>query len=353
MYEHLTFDVLLKQLLDKVPDTIDKREGSIIYDALAPVAAELAQAYINLDVILKETFADTASREYLILRAKERGLSPKAATHALGKGVFNIAVPIGSRFNIDGYNYKVIEVISEVEHSYKMECETAGADANYYIGPMTPVEYIQGLETANLTEILIPGEDEEETEVFRKRYLNSFDKQAFGGNREDYIQKVNSIHGVGGCKIYRAWNGGGTVKIVIINSEFKKPTEELVQSVQTIIDPTVNSGEGMGIAPIDHVVTVVGADELQVNITSNITYAPGWSFTECESYINEVIDKYFSELNSTWQDTENIIVRISQIEARLLDIEGILDIADTTINTQGTNLVVDKNSIVKRGVISG
>ena len=69
MYEHITFDVILERMMDRVPNNIDKREGSIIYDALAPAAVELAQMYIELDVILNETFADTASREYLIRRA--------------------------------------------------------------------------------------------------------------------------------------------------------------------------------------------------------------------------------------------------------------------------------------------
>ena len=57
MYEHITFDVILERMMDRVPNNIDKREGSIIYDALAPAAVELAQMYIELDVILNETFA--------------------------------------------------------------------------------------------------------------------------------------------------------------------------------------------------------------------------------------------------------------------------------------------------------
>ena len=48
MFEEKTYDNILDSLLSKVPADIDKREGSIIYDALAPVAAELTQAYINL-----------------------------------------------------------------------------------------------------------------------------------------------------------------------------------------------------------------------------------------------------------------------------------------------------------------
>ena len=44
---------------------------------------------------------------------------------------------------------------------------------------MVPIEYIRGLQTAELTEILIPGEEEEETESLRQRYFASFDETAF------------------------------------------------------------------------------------------------------------------------------------------------------------------------------
>ena len=353
MFESKTYDSILNSMLNRASDELDKREGSIIYDALAPAAAELAQMYIDLDVVLQETFGDTSSREYLILRAMERGITPRLATYAVGKGMFNYAVPIGSRFSIDSYNYKVTELISDLDHSYRMTCETAGAEPNYYIGTMTPIEYIQGLTTAQLTEIIILGENAEETEGLRKRYFNSFNNQAFGGNREDYIQKVTAIQGVGGCKVYRAWNGGGTVKLVIINSDYGVPSADLVTEVQTVIDPTVNSGDGLGIAPLDHVVTVVGASEQTINITTTITYASGWSFAEAETYINDVLEDYFLELNKTWQGVNNVIVRISQIESRLLDLEGIVDIYDTSINGSTSNYTVDTNSIAVRGSVSG
>ncbi|MGE4214838.1 MAG: baseplate J/gp47 family protein [Anaerotignaceae bacterium] len=353
MFESKTYDSILNSMLNRVSDELDKREGSIIYDALAPAAAELAQMFIDLDLVLQETFGDTASREYLILRALERGITPRSATYAVGKGVFDVAVPIGSRFSIDSYNYKVTELISAIDHSYRMTCETSGTEPNYYIGTMTPVEYIQGLTFAELTEIIIPGEDAEETEDLRQRYFNSFDNQAFGGNREDYIQKVTAIPGVGGCKVYRAWDGGGTVKLVIINSDYGIPSESLVTEVQTAIDPTVNAGEGLGIAPLDHVVTVVAAEEQAINIATTITYASGWNFEEAETYINAILDAYFLELNKTWQDTDNIIVRISQIESRLLDLDAVLDISDTSINGSTSNYAADANSVVVRGTVNG
>lgn len=84
MYEDITYEIILKRMLDKVPDTIDKREGSVIYDALAPAALELQIMYM-VDVILNESFGDTASRKYLIKRAAERGLSPYKASKAILK----------------------------------------------------------------------------------------------------------------------------------------------------------------------------------------------------------------------------------------------------------------------------
>ena len=59
MYEHMTFEKLLKDMLDRVPSTLDKREGSVLYNALAPSAVELQNAYIEMDNILDMVFVDT------------------------------------------------------------------------------------------------------------------------------------------------------------------------------------------------------------------------------------------------------------------------------------------------------
>ena len=42
MYEDMTYEHILQGMLNRVPDDIDKREGSVIYDALAPAAYFLA-----------------------------------------------------------------------------------------------------------------------------------------------------------------------------------------------------------------------------------------------------------------------------------------------------------------------
>lgn len=406
MYEQITYELLLKQMLayavskaQEKGQQLDTREGSMLWYGQAPAAVEAQNLYIQLDTILNETFADTASREYLILRAKERGLSPKAATHSICRAEFTPAaleIPQGTRFSLNALNYTVIEKITNGE--YKIQCETAGEIGNEYIGQLIPIEYIDGLQTAYLTEVLIPGEDEQDTESFRSDYLESFDSQAFGGNIADYKRKVNTLNGIGGVKIYREWNGGikpstftppadfaswyealeastqikawlqniavaaqdglltvgGAIRLIIIDSTYARPSDELIANVQTLIDPETNHGEGLGIAPIGHYVTVRGVENIVVNISTKITYQEGWSWKAAQAYIETAIDDYFTELAKTWENDEfGLIIRISGIETRILSCPGVLDITDTSINGESQNLSLNPDSIPIRGEIIG
>lgn len=358
MFETRTYEYLMKQCLERVPNSVDKREGSIIYDALSSSVAELAQLYIEIDWALDQCFADTAEREYLVRRAKERGLEPFYATHAILKGAFDAEIPIGSRFSLDRYNYEAFEVIDYVSHTYKMKCETVGKEGNRHFGKIIPIEPIKGLKKAELIELLIPAQDEEETEAFRERYINSFATKSFGGNKADYKEKIKGVAGVGGCKVYRALNKngekqGGHVTAIIINSEYQAPSTELMKLVQDTIDPEVSQGEGNGLAPCGHEVHIYAVEEVSIKIDTSIKYLTGYSFESLKSYIEQVIDDYLLELNKKWEDVDSSTIRIAQIEARILNIEGIEDIAGTKLNGIESNFVLKDNQIAKRGEIIG
>ncbi|WP_107950976.1 baseplate J/gp47 family protein [Lysinibacillus parviboronicapiens] len=354
-----TFEELMARKLAGVDDSLDKREvTSLVYNATAANSAETVQMLFTLKNLIDMVFADTAPREYLIRRSAERGLKPHEATYAKRKGLFNIDVPIGSRFSLDDLNYEVIERISQGQ--FILQCETAGNIGNLFSGQLIPINYINNLQTAVLTDVLVPGDDEEETEAFRTRYFNSFESTAFGGNRADYKEKVGALPGVGGVRVYRAWNGGGTVKLVIINSQYEKPSQTLIDEVQTTVDPLEHQGEGFGTAPIDHVVTVFGVGESVINVTLNITYQAGWTWVDIEAQVQKVIDDYFKELAEEWakansfeEDNAGVVVRVSQIEYRLLGVTGVLDIANTQLNGAQSNIALDVESIPKRGVVSG
>lgn len=390
MYD-VTYTEILERMLSRVSDKFDKREGSVIFDTHSPTALELEILYVELNTLIAEAYGDSASREFLIRRCKERGITPYEATYAILKGEFtpaNIDVT-GQRFNIGSMNFIVTEKIADGE--YQVQCETPGIVGNQQLGTMIPIDYIQGLETAELTEILIPGEDEEETEDLRTRYFDSFNEKAFDGNVRDYLEKTNAIPGVGSTKVTRVWNNdlrpaemipsaavqawyntihptltgevaawletvfnaaadeklttGGTVLLTILNSDFGVASDTLIQTVQQTIDPDEYAGEGYGVAPIGHIVKVESAKAQNVIVKTNIVFDVGYGWSNLQSSINDVISNYLLELRKSWANNPYLVVRISQIETRLLGINGIVDIGNTKINGISDNLTLGKYEV--------
>ena len=338
-------------MLDRLPTERDKREGALIWYAVASAAIEFKNLYNELDVFWTEAFADTASREYLIRRAKERGLIPYPATACVVQAdLVGADVPINTRFNCGDFNYYVIA--KNEDGTYQLQCETVGSAPNSVYGTLTPIDFVPGLESAELTELLTPGEDEEDTETFRQRYLDSFYAEAFGGNIADYKEKVGAMQGVGGVKVFPAWKGPGTVRVLFTTSEYKVPSAELVQTVQTAVDPETNHGEGLGTAPIGHTVTVEGVKSKNIDVGLHLTFQEGWNWESVLDSVNTTIDTYLNSLSQEWADSETLVVRINQLEALLLNVNGILDLSNTTINGGTVNLEIEGEYIPVRGTVT-
>lgn len=356
LYESETQDVIMRRMMGRVNTKVDKREGAVIFDTLAPTSVECQNLYIAADTVMDNAFADTAIREYLIKRCAEHGVTPKPASYAKVQGKFTPAtleIPVGTRFSHDDLNYIVTEKI--VDGLYYLQCETAGSVANGVTGRLIPIDYVNGLETAEIIEVSVLGDDEEDTEALRARFFESRRSESFGGNERDYKDKVLGISGVGGCKIYGGseWNGGSTVLIVVQDSAMGVPTDDFISEIQTMIDPEMNTGEGKGLAPYGHFVTVVPVDTTTINIETSIIYNTGSSWETIGQKVKDAIDAYLAGLNERWQNNDHIVVRIAHLESALLDIPGVLDIQNTIINGVESNFAVDKNSLVVRGTING
>lgn len=347
MYENQTYETILDRTLSRVATDIDKREGSIIMNSVAPVSAEHANIYIQLDGIIQDGYADTATRPYLIQRCKERGIIPHEATKAVLKGKFNMEIPIGSRFSLNDLNYIAKEFIevSEDFYYYQMECEQVGTDGNKHFGEITPIEFINSDFEGFLVELLIPAEDEEDTEKLRARYFSSLKSSAFGGNKQDYIEKTHNIEGVsiGGVVPVPVWNGGGTVKLLIIDGEYNKASTLLISTVQNAVDPNID-GTGTGFAPIGHTVTVDTAKEVEIFISTSMVFTEGQSWDSVKAEAEQVIKDYLLSMRKVWENG-NLVVRLSQVETRLLNLDAVLDISDTKIGRAVTQLS-DENIII-------
>lgn len=336
-----TYENLMDEALDRIDDNLDKRAGSMVWNGNAPCLAEMAQIYLALDFIFTATYISTAPREYLIKRAADRSITPKEATKAVLKAKMNVKVPVGTRFSLEELNYSVIGYVenetTDEAFMHLIECETAGTDGNsfYENGQLIPIDYVDGLSAAVTAGVHTLGEDEEDTEVFRARVIESLRSIAFGGNIADYKNKALSFSGIGQVRVLPVWNGAGTVKLILMSTDVKNPTvgSTKITEIKEAIDPTENKGKGYGLAPIGHTVTVESVEEEEINVSLKIKLSSGADVDTAKAQIEKQIKKYFSSLAEKWQDGGDITVRLAYLQYLILDeCKQIVDITETTIS---------------------
>jgi uncharacterized phage protein gp47/JayE len=185
----------------------------------------------------------------------------------------------------------------------------------------------------------------------RERYYETVNDPAFGGNISDYEQTINAIEGVGATKVFPVWNGGGTVKCTIIGADWSAPSSTLINEVQTKVDPTVNSGKGYGTAPIGHQVTITGVTNLTINVATTVTLEVGTTVGQVQGPIEDVINDYLLGLRQTWATQDKIIVRVALIEAAILTVPGVIDVANTTLNGTAANVTLGAEEIPSIGTV--
>lgn len=359
-FSKYTQSYIQTSMLARVPNTIDKREGSLIYTAISPIAWILSFVFTILTQLQKNSYVETAIGSYLDMRCAERGISRKKASASIRLMHFNKEIPIGSRFStINGdnsVNFKVTEFIERRNDNfyyYKAECETVGIIGNGYTGSMTTVGYIADLNTAQITEILVAGTEDEDDTSLRNRYIASLQQKPFAGNYAAYIEEIGSYDGVGAIQIYPTWQGGGTVKISIIDSNFDPCSETYIAEIQHKVCPLVDDDKadindkdfGFGFAPIGALVTIGTAERFDVNISVKITLTNELELEQVKDNIKNSLETYFLELRKAWGKNRNVYsikyginVLISQITASVTQTEGVWDSKDLTVNNGVENI---------------
>lgn len=344
VYGDMTYEVILSRMMERVSTkypNLDTREGSIIFNALAPAALELAIMYTELDNVLNESFVNTASREYILIGCKDIGMDismfeEKAGIH---KGVFDVEVPIGSRWNCDLYNYEVVEYVGKEDeyYTYQMLCETLGSSPNNYTGELIPItDSVDGLTYSRLTECLIEGENETSDEDIRTAYYEFVNSTMSDGNIGQYSRWCDEYDGIGNYKIFPLWNGNNTVKVSILSSSNKVASETLIEDFQEYLDPN-SEGMGEGLAPIGAFVTVSTASEVPITVTANVTMKNGYTDT---SVITKAIEDYFSEI--AYQKT---MIAYMNVGAAILNAEGVESINNLKLNGGTSDITLGDEEI--------
>lgn len=359
-----TYENLRQQMLDAISDVFDKRDTAPIPTAIDPAAYLLAGFYLTLNQVQQQAFIQTAVGQSLDYLAVIGGLTRYPSSAAVRLGTFNVAVPIGARFSsINGsnsINFVVTAAIPDTTYQYQLTAETTGAIGNEYSGAILPITSIAGLTSAVMTDVLIPGEDEETDDALRARLIAALNERPFGGNIASYRENILAIEGVGGLQVYPTWNGGGTVKCSILGADLLPASATLVQKVQDAIDPQPNQGLGLGLAPIGAQVTVVAPTSVDVDVGATVTLATGYSLAQVEPLVEAALEALLVEVRSEWGTNLGTInvtyaadVYLARVTAAIVGVTGVANVTGVTLNGVAADLTLTENGTTQQVPVLG
>lgn len=337
---------ILNRMLDRLPDNYDKTEGNPIVDLLMAVALELENKYIDQEDILNKGFAETAYEEWLDKIVYEVGITRKEATNATGivkiSGDIGNKIEVGTLVSSDVVSYKVIEEATINENGYtnvSVECTESGSIGNVAKGSIKkfPIP-IAGIKSVTNEEDFVNGYDSETDEELRDRYYTKVRTPATSGNKYHYINWAKDVTGVGDAKVFPLWNGNGTVKVVIIDSNKKAASSQLIKRVEDYIEDN---------RPIGATVTIKSATELDIDINANLVIdSNNYDIETIKSNFESILDNYLGDI--AFKQT---YISYAKIGSLLLSVEGVIDYSNLTVNSTTGNVLINDEEIAVVGQV--
>lgn len=172
-------------------------------------------------------------------------------------------------------------------------CVFAGNVGNVKIGEINrfPVT-LPGLAAVENTEAFEDGYPPESDVDLLERYIEKVSHPTASGNIYHYIEWAKEVSGVGDVRVIPLWNGNGTVKVVIVDSDNQPAGDDLIRKVKEHIEEQ---------RPIDADVTVVNATALKINISVKlITDGSDGIQSAVEKFENPMIYNFIDKNMPEW-----------------------------------------------------
>ena len=336
---------VLQKLLDEIPDTYQKTVGFptwIILKAFALGIEQglelIAKSYLKLN---PENLTGSDLDTYIYYRSdisRTQAVFAGGVVTVTGNGTVNI----GDIFSTEG-GVRFIsgeKVTVDGEADVLVSCEVAGTVGNVpaesiKIMPVT----IAGISSCTNKQPMTGGYDDETDEHLLERFVLALQQPATSGNIWQYMQWALSVNGVGNCKVFPLGHGNHTVDVVLLGSDGKPASDDVVTNVQNYIDPD-SSGVGSGVAPIGARCFVSAAEALEVNIAVNVQMLSSGSQEAVKEGIQKAIENYFASI-AFIQD----YVSFARVGEAILNVIGVKDYTDLQLNNTTGNLEVTERQV--------
>lgn len=317
----------LDSMLANLSNTEDKTPNSFSYDILSAAAivgeflqGKVLELFDKFDVQKLEG-EDLESRVYQIA-----GVQRKRATRSKGTilvtGAKGTQIPKDTLFYAGevGFTINKDYVIPETG---SLEVDVTSIDfggvANVVPGSISRVEpKIGGITDITNPQEIRNGYDAETDDDLRERYLEKLTNPPKAGNPAHYKLWATEVDGIWSAKVFRTWQGGGTVRVVVIGLDRKTVGPELLEKVRAhILEEAPIRYEGL---------TVESAKAKKMDIKMTLKLAKNADLIQVKESIRGAIEAYFYKIS--FRET---YASQAQIGAEVLKIEGVEDYTDLVV----------------------
>ncbi len=336
-------DNTLNSMLSNIPDSYDKTEGSIFYDAITPVAKEIDKLHAKADAILNARLLDTATGEDLDAAVREWGVERKKAQYAEGTVTFsgtpNTVISAGALVASEAVQYYVKEDVvigDDGTITASVVCAVPGAIGNVGASRITRIPItLAGVDSVKNDSAMTGGYDRETDEILRERTYIKIRTPSTSGNKYDYINWATEVEGVGGAKVTPLWNGPGTVKVVIVDSNGEIASEKTVADVAANIEKK---------RPVGANVTVMSASAKIVDVSAIIAFKNGYDAELVSDAIRKALIAHLQTFGLSGE-----VVSYAKIGAEILKVEGVEDYRDLLVNSGNVNVAIGADEVPMMG----
>lgn len=308
----------LRSIRNQLPDAdiTEDSDNTVRANAVSGVAQGL---YNDQRWIVRQMFPDTADHDWLVMHARLRGLTPKAASAASGQvtitGTASTELKSGLQFRPKGGSILCQTTAAAVigddgsvtVAARAMEAGTVGNLTDNTAGTLLSAP--PGVDSAIVILSMRGGTEAESDQSLLARLLEVLRRPAAGGNKYDYHRWAMEVSGVTEAYVYPLRRGYGTVDVVI-TANGDMPSDETIAAAQAHIDDQrpVTAKNALVLAP----------EPISTDVIVSVSL-DGMSIDDARAQINSVLQAYFDRLAPG-----EIAVR-TQLGALVSDISGVVD----------------------------
>ena len=356
MLENYDFDSLMEIALSKVPDDVDKREGSIIYDAIA--GAMLAVSEVVADVV--DLFSDislvSCEDNFLDVWGGIARVTRKEPTKSEYKFIFT---------GVDNIDDDIVFIVDDTDFVVKngndetyprlVALEGSSDTNDYESGTIAvPENTIDNLESAEIGELLVYGDDGEEDLDYYNRLKTKLSEPERNNNSAQVKKWAESVDGV-----YKAVTGkanNGKNQIYAFSAPYLEIGVDTKAKLQNYLDPGA-TGLGKGVADLGCCLEVSNFEFTAYTISISLKIRSGEDEEKIKADVKSAITDFLiiefessiDDLANSSDDLAEMTISQNRLMSEIFKISSIKDVTEFKITDTSLNTV----SVLKSDFLNG